>query len=122
MYSIDLQNLTKRFEDKTAVDGLTLTINVGELFGLLGPNGTGKTVTLKILCGILKPTSGTARVNGFDVIKDPEKIHSIIAFCPQEPAYYGYLSGQENIEIFGMFHGIEPKLLRERMTQEEELT
>ena len=55
-------------------------------------------------------------------LKGPEKIHSIIAFCPQEPAYYGYLSGQENIEIFGMFHGIEPKLLRERMTQEEELT
>ena len=77
---IDTENLTKKFGDKTAVDGLTLTINAGELFGLVGPNGTGKTVTLKILCGILKPTSGTARVNGFDVIKGPEKIHRIIDF------------------------------------------
>ncbi len=117
MYSIELQNLTKRFEDKTAIDDLTLTINTGELFGLLGPNGAGKTVTIKTLCGILKPTSGTARVNGFDVIKDAEKIHRIIGLCPQEPAYYGYLSGRENIEIFGTFHGIEPKLLRERTTQ-----
>jgi ABC-2 type transport system ATP-binding protein len=74
-------------------------------------------VTIKTLCGILKPTSGTARVNGFDVIKDAEKIHRIIFLCPQEPAYYGYLSGRENIEIFGTFHGIEPKLLRERTTQ-----
>jgi len=71
MYSIELQNLTKRFEDKTAVDGLTFTINTGELFGLLSPNGTGKMVALKILCVILKPTSGTAKVNGFDVIKGP---------------------------------------------------
>jgi ABC-2 type transport system ATP-binding protein len=117
MYSIELQNLTKRFEDKTAVDDLTLTINAGELFGLLGPNGAGKTVTIKTLCGILKPTSGTARVNGFDVIKDTEKIHKIIGLCPQEPAYYGYLSGRENIEIFGTFHGIEQKLLRERTNQ-----
>jgi ABC-2 type transport system ATP-binding protein len=117
MYSIELQNLTKRFEDKTAIDDLTLTINTGALFGLLGPNGAGKTVTIKTLCGILKPTSGTARVNGFDVIKDAEKIHRIIGLCPQEPAYYGYLSGRENIEIFGTFHCIEPKLLRERTTQ-----
>jgi ABC-2 type transport system ATP-binding protein len=61
-YSIDIQNLTKRFEDKTAVDDLTLTINAGEIFGLLGPNGAGKTVTIKTLYGILKHTSGTARV------------------------------------------------------------
>ena len=88
----------------------------------LSRNETAKTVVLKILCGILKPTSGTAKANGFDVIKDPEKIHRIIDFCQQEPAYYCYLSGQDNIEIFGTFHGIEPKLLRERTTQEEELT
>jgi ABC-2 type transport system ATP-binding protein len=117
MYSIDIQGLTKRFEDKTAVDELTLTINAGELFGLLGPNGAGKTVTIKTLCGILKPTSGTANVNGFDVIKDTEELHKIIGLCPQEPAYYSYLTGRENIEIFGAFQGVPTKVLKERTTQ-----
>jgi len=117
MFSIELQNLTKRFEDKTAVDELTLTINEGELFGLLGPNGAGKTVTINILCGILKPTSGTAKVNGLDITKDADKVHKIIGLCPQEPAYYSYLTGRENIEIFGTFQGVPPKLLKERSAQ-----
>ncbi|MCX6649882.1 MAG: ABC transporter ATP-binding protein [Candidatus Bathyarchaeota archaeon] len=117
MYSIDIQGLTKKFEDKTAVDDLTLKIGEGELFGLLGPNGAGKTVTIKTLCGILKPTSGTATVNGFDPTKDPDKVHEIIGLCPQEPAYYSYLTGRENIEIFGTFHGVPAKQLRERTAQ-----
>ena len=117
MHSIELQDLTKRFEDKTAVDHLTLKINEGELFGLLGPNGAGKTVTIKTLCGILKPTSGAATVNGFDATKDADKVHEIIGLCPQEPAYYSYLTGRENIEIFGTFHGVPTKQLRERTTQ-----
>ena len=117
MYSIELQNLTKRFGDKTAVDDLTLTINDGELFGLLGPNGAGKTVTIKTLCGLIKPTSGTARINGFDATREADKVHRIIGLCPQEPAYFSYLTGRENIEIFGTFQGVHPKLLRERTTQ-----
>ena len=114
MYSIDVQGLTKKFEDKTAVDDLTLTINAGELFGLLGPNGAGKTVTIKTLCGLLEPTSGSAKVNGFDVVRDAEKVHRIIGLCPQEPAYYSYLTGRENIEIFGAFQGLPSKTLKER--------
>jgi ABC-2 type transport system ATP-binding protein len=117
MYSIELQNLTKRFEDKTAVDDLTLTITDGELFGLLGPNGAGKTVTIKTLCGLIKPTSGTAGINGFDATRDADKVHRIIGLCPQEPAYFSYLTGRENIELFGTFQGVNPKLLRERATQ-----
>lgn len=117
MYSIDIRGLTKRFEDKTAVDDLTLTIDAGELFGLLGPNGAGKTVTIKTLCGILKPTSGTARVNGFDVTKDTDEIHRIIGLCPQEPAYYSYLTGRENIEMFGTLQGVPVKRLRERTAE-----
>ncbi len=117
MYSIDIKGLTKRFEDKTAVDDLTLMINEGELFGFLGPNGAGKTVTIKTLCGILKPSSGVARVNGFDVTKDADQVHKIIGLCPQEPAYYSYLTGRENIEIFGNFQGVPPKILKERITQ-----
>ena len=117
MYSIELKDFTKRFEDKTAVDSFTLKINEGELFGLLGPNGAGKTVTIKTLCGLLTPTSGTAMINGFDVTKDADKVHRIIGLCPQEPAYYSYLTGRENIELFGTFHGIPMKQLRERTTQ-----
>jgi len=117
MYSIEIRGLTKRFEDKTAVDDLTLTIEAGELFGLLGPNGAGKTVTIKTLCGILKPTSGTATVNGLDITKDAEKIHRIIGLCPQEPAYYNYLSGRENIEMFGTLQGVPVKRLRERTAE-----
>jgi ABC-2 type transport system ATP-binding protein len=117
MYSIDIKGLTKRFEDKTAVDDLTLMINEGELFGFLGPNGAGKTVTIKTLCGILKPSSGVAKVNGFDVTKDADQVHKIIGLCPQEPAYYSYLTGRENIEIFGNFQSVPPKILKERITQ-----
>ena len=117
MYSIDIQSLTKRFEDKTALDGLTLTIEEGELFGLLGPNGAGKTVTIKILCGILPPTSGTAKVDGFDVTRDSDKIHRIIGLCPQQPAYFSHLTGRENIELFGALHNVPAKKLKERTAQ-----
>ena len=117
MYSIELKELTKRFEEKTAVDNFTLKINEGELFGLLGPNGAGKTVTIKTLCGLLKPTSGTVLINGFDVTKDTDKVHGIIGLCPQEPAYYSYLTGRENIELFGTFYGIPQKALKERTNQ-----
>ena len=117
MFSIDIQGLTKKFSDKTAVDNLTLKIEEGELFGLLGPNGAGKTVTIKTLCGILKPTSGTAKINGFDAAKEPDKVHELIGLCPQEPAYYSYLTGRENIEIFGAFHSIPRRQLKERTNQ-----
>ncbi len=114
MHSIEICDLTKRFEDKTAVDGLTFSVGEGELFGLLGPNGAGKTVTIKTLCGILHPTSGSATVNGYDAAKDPDKVHALIGLCPQEPAYYSYLTGRENIELFGAFHGVPKKELMER--------
>jgi len=114
MDAIEIRDLTKRFEDKVAVDGLTLSVGDGELFGLLGPNGAGKTVTIKTLCGILHPTSGSAKVRGLDAVKDAEKVHAIVGLCPQEPAFYSYLTGRENIELFGSFHGVPKKELRER--------
>lgn len=113
MEAIEIESLTKNFEDKAALDGLSLTIQEGELFGLLGPNGAGKTVTIKTLCGILPPTSGTARVGGYDVNKDQEKIHRLIGLCPQEPAYFGYLTGRENIELFGHLQEVTNKHLKE---------
>lgn len=115
MEDIEIQGLTKRFGDQTAVDDLSLSIADGELFGLLGPNGAGKTVTIKILCGILEPTSGSARLHGYDLKTQKNKIRAVIGLCPQEPAYYQYLSGRENIEIFGRLHGLSGTLLREKV-------
>ena len=71
--AITIENLTKKFEDKTALENLNLQVAKGELFGLLGPNGAGKTTTINILCGLIKPTSGTAKIFGYDVQKDPQK-------------------------------------------------
>ena len=112
--AIKIQNLTKKFEDKTALDSLNFEVSKGELFGLLGPNGAGKTTTLNILCGLLKPTCGTAKIYGFDVQQETQKVKELIGVCPQETAIYPYLSGTENLELFGNLHCMNKKLLKER--------
>jgi len=114
-YAIQINNLTVRFKSITAVDGLDLEIKWGELFGLLGPNGAGKTTTIKVLSTLLKPTEGTARVGGHDVTMEQEEIREIIGVCPQEPAYYPFLTGRENIELYGDFHSMSKKTLKERV-------
>lgn len=112
--AINIENLTKKFEDKTAVDDLSLQVASGELFGLLGPNGAGKTTTINILCGLIKPTSGTAKILGFDVQKETQDVKGLIGVCPQETAIYPYLTGAENLALFGDLHGMNKKLLKER--------
>ena len=106
--------MTKKFGEKTVVDNISLGIEKGELFGLLGPNGAGKTTTIKILCGLLEPTSGTAKVGGHDVRTEMHEIRKLISVCPQEPAYYTYLTGRENIELFGKLHNMSKDLLKEK--------
>ena len=113
--AIVTQNLTKRFESLTAVDDLDLEIGWGELFGLLGPNGAGKTTTINMLCTLLDPTQGSARVGGHDVVSEPDKVREVIGVCPQEPAYYDYLTGRENIELFGALHSIPKDELKKRV-------
>ncbi|UCH57058.1 MAG: ATP-binding cassette domain-containing protein [Candidatus Bathyarchaeota archaeon] len=112
--AISVVDLVKRYEDVTAVDGLSFDVHAGEIFGLLGPNGAGKTTTINILCGLLEPTSGEATVLGFDVQKEPSKIKERIGVCPQEPAYFSYLTGRENIELIGNLHCMERSELKER--------
>ncbi len=112
--AITIENLTKKFEDKTALENLNLQINKGELFGLLGPNGAGKTTTINILCGLIKPTSGTAKIYGYDVQKENQKIKELIGVCTQETAIYPYLTGTENLELFGNLNGMSKKALKER--------
>lgn len=104
--AIEIENLTKRFEDVTAVDGLNLRIDRGELFGLLGPNGAGKTTVINILAGILDPTGGSAKVGGYHVRKQSKIIKELIGVCPQDTAVYDYLTGRENVELFGALHAM----------------
>jgi ABC-2 type transport system ATP-binding protein len=114
---IVINDLVKNFGDVTAVNGLTLGIRKGELFGLLGPNGAGKTTTINILCGLLDPSAGTAHIGGFDVRTEMSKIKERIGVCPQEAAVFKFLTGKENIELFGSLHGMDKHVLRERTTE-----
>ncbi len=111
---IVIENLTKKYEDKAAVDNLSLNVEKGELFGLLGPNGAGKTTTISILCGLTKPTSGSAKIYGADIEKDAQRVKEQIGVCIQETAIYPYLSGKENLELFGNLYGMDKKAIRER--------
>jgi ABC-2 type transport system ATP-binding protein len=112
--AIMVENLVKRFEDVTAVDGISLQVKKGELFGLLGPNGAGKTTTINILCGLTKPTSGTAKVVGFDVQKEKAKVKALLGVCPQETAIYPYLTGAENVDLFGNLYAMDKNILKMR--------
>jgi len=112
---IRIENLTKKFEDVTAVDGLYLEIEKGELFGLLGPNGAGKTTVIKALCGLLEPTSGSIWVGGFDVRKEAAKVKELIGVCPQDTAAYSFLSGRENVELFGNLHTMPKEKLKKNI-------
>jgi ABC-2 type transport system ATP-binding protein len=111
---IVINGLVKDYGDVRAVNGLTLEIRKGELFGLLGPNGAGKTTTISILCGLLEPTAGSAQIAGLEVSKEMSKIKARIGVCPQEAAVFKFLTGRENVELFGNLHGMEKQVLRER--------
>jgi len=112
--AINVINLVKKFEDTTAVDSVSFQVEKGEVFGLLGPNGAGKTTTVNVLCGLLKPTSGSAFVSGYDVQKESEKVKKLIGICPQETAVYPYLTGIENMELFGNLYALNMETLRKR--------
>ena len=113
--AIVIKNLTKKYEDITAVDRLNLQVETGELFGLLGPNGAGKTTTINILCCLLKPTSGSATVGGYDVLKEQTRIKELIGVAPQETAVYPSLTGRENVELFGDLHMIQKEALKKKV-------
>jgi len=109
---IVVENLTKKFEDVTALDCLSLEIEKGELFGLLGPNGAGKTTLIKVLCGLLEPTSGAANVAGHDIRKEAAKVKGLIGVCPQDATAYSFLTGRENVELFGNLEAMPKEKLK----------
>ena len=113
--AVIIENLTRKFGDFTAVDAISLTVNSGEIFGFLGANGAGKTTAIRMLCGLLLPTSGSGRVNGFDVFKENEKIKSSIGYMSQKFSLYADLTGRENLEFYGMVYGLSNRQLQDRI-------
>src|SRR5438105_3817826 len=104
---IELTDVTKRYGTKLAVDRLTLRVEKGELFAFLGPNGAGKTTTIKMLCGLLFPTTGTVRVGGFDLLDAGDDARRLIAFVPDTPFLYEKLTGREFLQFIADMYGME---------------
>jgi ABC-2 type transport system ATP-binding protein len=115
--SISIERLTKKFEHVVAVDDLSLEIRDGELFGLLGPNGAGKTTIIKILCGLLEPTNGSIKVGGFNIQKDSRQVKELIGVCPQDTATYSFLTGRENVELFGDLYAMPKEKLKKNTNE-----
>jgi ABC-2 type transport system ATP-binding protein len=106
MNSIEVHSLTKKFGSFTAVDGISFSLEAGEIFGFLGPNGAGKTTTIRMLCGILKPTAGKGTVAGLDILRENEKIKKRIGYMSQKFSLYPDLTVEENIDFFAGIYGV----------------
>jgi len=118
---IEIENLTKRYGDTLAVDGLSLTANPGEVTGLLGPNGAGKSTTIGCLSGLREPSSGRVRVLGHDVVRDKRHALEPLGVVPQELALYEDLTARENLEYWGGAYGVRGLVLRNRVADVLEL-
>jgi ABC-2 type transport system ATP-binding protein len=114
-HSVCVRNLTRKFGDFTAVDSISFEVGKGEIFGFLGPNGAGKSTTIRMLCGILAPSSGEGSVLGFDVSGERERIKSSIGYMSQKFSLYDDLTVRENLAFFGGIYGLEGGRLSERI-------
>jgi len=114
---IEIKNLTKTFGSFTAVDKLDLRVEPGEIFGFLGPNGAGKTTTVKILSGIMRPTSGSVSVAGFDLASDPLAAKRAMAYIPDEPFVYPKLTGWEFMRFIGDLYSLPPADQKKRIPE-----
>jgi ABC-2 type transport system ATP-binding protein len=115
--AVDTQELTRRFGSLTAVAQLTLQIQRGEIFGLLGPNGSGKTTTIRMLCGLLEPSSGTATVAGVDIRQAPEQVKTKIGYMSQRFGLYEDLTVAENLDFYGGIYGLTGRALADRTAE-----
>lgn len=115
--AVEAVNLTRVFGDFTAVDHVSFEIPCGEIFGLLGPNGAGKTTTIRMLCGILMPSSGAARVMGFDVSKQPEDVKQRIGYMSQKFALYNDLTVSENLDFYANLYGVPREKVKSRLAE-----
>ena len=114
MISVQIDDLVKTFGSFVAVDHVTLQVEKGEIFGFLGPNGAGKSTTIRMLCGLLTPTSGRASVNGFDVATQPDRVRRSIGYMSQKFSLYDDLTVEENIDFFTGVYGVPRALRAER--------
>src|SRR5947209_15003532 len=112
--AVEIRELVKRFGEFVAVDHVSLEVARGEIFGFLGPNGAGKSTTIRILCGLLAPTSGSARVGGLDTGTQAEEVKRHIGYMSQRFSLYDDLTVEENIDFFGGIYGVEKGELVER--------
>ena len=114
--AIEVHALTRRFGSFTAVDAITFDVRAGEVFGFLGANGAGKTTAIKMLIGLLAPTSGEARVAGFDVLREAEEVRRRIGYMSQRFSLYDDLTVRENITLYGGIYGLTDAQIRDRAT------
>src|SRR5262249_51774581 len=114
---IQLDRVTKQYGTKTAVHELSLDIGAGELFSFLGPNGAGKTTTIKMMCGLLFPTSGTVRVGGHDMATDGDRARQLLSYVPDQPYLYEKLTGREFLQFIADMYGMDRVRGRQRMEE-----
>jgi ABC-2 type transport system ATP-binding protein len=117
MSIISVQNLKKYYKDVKAVDDVSFEVNEGEVFGFLGPNGAGKTTTIKMLVTLLRPTEGTAKVVGNDIVKEPDKVRNNIGIVFQDPALDDRLTGRENLDFHARMYGMKKEKREERIKE-----
>lgn len=115
--AIEISNLTKQFGDFKAVDDLCLEVKAGEIFGFLGPNGAGKSTTIRMLCTLAKPTSGTAKISGYDLVKDAAQVRENIGLVAEKMIMYDNLSAAENLRFFGKLYRIPKEKLEKRIDE-----
>jgi ABC-type multidrug transport system ATPase subunit len=120
--AIEINGLTKKFGDVTAVDDVSLSVQDGEIFGFLGPNGSGKSTLIRMLCGLIVPTAGTARVAGFDILSETDDIRQTIGYMSQQFSLYGDLTVRENVNFYAHVYGLKGENLKRRRNDVIDLT
>jgi ABC-2 type transport system ATP-binding protein len=116
-YTIEARDLTKRFGAFVAVDRIGFTVSKGEIFGFLGANGAGKTTAIRMLCGLLEPTSGSGKVAGFDIMRETGRIRSAIGYMSQKFSLYSDFTVRDNLFLFGSIYGLSGKKLSARIDE-----
>ena len=117
MSIIEIKNITKRFNDKLILDNVSYEVNEGEIFGFIGPNGAGKSTLINIMTTLLTPDSGSIKICGYDILKEPIKAKACIGYVPQDLALIEELNAYDNLEFFGSLYGLKGKVLKERIKE-----
>ena len=118
---IEVMDLTKKFNGFTAVDHVSFDVKEGEVFGLLGPNGAGKTTIIRMLSTLTRPTEGTARIGGYDIVKRDNKVRQLVGLVSEKMIMYDRLTAEENLRFFGKLYNLPSKVLNQRINEQLEL-